>query len=233
VNIVQWLEKLKAAGVELSLHSNGQDLSFRATKAALTPEIRTEIVARKAELIEYFQLLPANEKISRSDKTEKFCLSAAQQRLWFQEQFNGAPNNLAGAVRLQGLLSVDALETSLQGIVSRHAVFRTRFGIDAEGQSHQDIVQCPPFVLQKEDLSKLPDVMTHVRQRIEKLSAEGFDLQKPVFLRASLFKLGTDDHILSSICRILWLMVSVCKYLIKSCLRVMQVKASRSRRSDM
>lgn len=196
MNIVQWLESLKNLGVELSLHSNGQDLSFRATKAALTPEIRNEILARKIELIEYFQRLVANEKINRSDKTEKFCLSAAQQRLWFQEQLNGAPNNLAGAVRLQGPLAVDALEAALQGIVNRHAVFRSRFGIDAEGQSYQDIVQCPPFVLRTEDLRGTTDALAYVRQRIEKLSVEGFDLQKPVFLRVILFQLDANDHIL-------------------------------------
>ena len=196
MNIAHWLEDLKKSGVELSLHSNGQDLSFKATKAALTPEIRREIVARKPELIKYFQQVGASEKINRSDKTEKFRLSAAQQRLWFQEQLNGAPNNLAGSVRLQGSLAVDALESSLQGIVNRHAVFRTRFGVDTAGQPYQDIAQCPPFILQKEDLRNKSDALALVRQRIEKLSAEGFDLNRPVFLRAVLFQLEANDHIL-------------------------------------
>ena len=196
MNIAQWLESLKDSGVELSLHLNGQDLSFRATQAALTPQVRSEIIARKAELIDYFKKSLASQEIKRSEKTDTFCLSAAQQRLWFQEQFNGAPNNLAGAVRLQGPLSVDALEGSLQGIINRHAVFRTRFSTGADGQSCQDIDECSPFVLQQKDLRHDAEPLTLARHLIQEQASEGFDLQKPVLLRASLYQIGFNDHLL-------------------------------------
>jgi len=56
-------------------------------------------------------------------------LSYAQQRLWFLNQLDpeSAAYNIAGAVRLSGRLDVPALSASLDEIVGRHEILRTRF----------------------------------------------------------------------------------------------------------
>src|SRR4051812_34472274 len=56
-------------------------------------------------------------------------LSFAQQRLWFIDQLEpGSPAyHVATSLRLLGNLNVHALERSMQSIVDRHEVLRTRF----------------------------------------------------------------------------------------------------------
>src|SRR5205085_789294 len=62
-------------------------------------------------------------------------LSFAQQRLWFLDQFQPGLGvyNIPAAVRLSGMLNLDALEQSLNAIVSRHESLRTTFAF-ANGQ---------------------------------------------------------------------------------------------------
>src|SRR3954470_3355280 len=56
-------------------------------------------------------------------------LSFAQQRLWFIDQLEpGSPAyHVATSLRLNGRLDPLALERSLQAIVGRHEILRTRF----------------------------------------------------------------------------------------------------------
>ena len=57
-------------------------------------------------------------------------LSFAQQRLWFLHQLEpeSAAYNEATAIRLEGSLDVAALQRTLDTIVERHEVLRTRIG---------------------------------------------------------------------------------------------------------
>ena len=56
-------------------------------------------------------------------------LSYAQQRLWFLEQLEpgSAAYNMPLGVRLRGELKREAVEWSLNELVKRHEVLRTRF----------------------------------------------------------------------------------------------------------
>src|SRR5262249_15374886 len=80
-------------------------------------------------------------------------LSFAQRRLWFLNQL--APNNpfynCSGAVRLQGRMKVEALESAINEIVRRHEVLRTRFEVDA-GEPIQVIDAWSPRTLELVDL---------------------------------------------------------------------------------
>jgi len=196
VSVIDYLQHLNSLGIELSLHANGQDLSFRAVPSALTAQLRQDITRRKTEIVDFLKLRLETQDIKRSAKNEKFRLSTAQQRLWFQEQFHGTPNNLSGAVRLRGPLVAEALEAALQGVVKRHATFRTCFGQDTDGQPYQDIDSNVHFFLQKEDLSDDPNAFEIARQRIIEQASQRFDLKRGPLLRSSLFRLGDDDHIL-------------------------------------
>lgn len=69
---------------------------------------------------------PALIPVSRN---EHLPLSFSQERLWFlyQLQLDSSTYNVSFAFRLQGLLNVSALEHSLNEIIQRHEVLRTRF----------------------------------------------------------------------------------------------------------
>jgi len=88
--------------------------------AHLTPEQKRQLLS---------QLL---QKQAQQGASRRFPLSFAQQRLWFIEQLQPgtAVYVIPAVLRLEGSLQVEALHRSLQAIVQRHAILRTRFIAD-------------------------------------------------------------------------------------------------------
>src|SRR5687767_4093693 len=72
---------------------------------------------------------PVSPAIGRRTDRTAHELSFAQERLWFVERLlpEGGANHITGAVRLQGPLSDQALSHSLNQIVRRHEVLRSRY----------------------------------------------------------------------------------------------------------
>src|SRR5678809_833461 len=68
-------------------------------------------------------------------------VSFAQQRLWFLDQIeeNRALYNVPRALRLSGALDIQALQRTLNELVSRHEPFRTHFA-SVDGELRQIIV---------------------------------------------------------------------------------------------
>jgi amino acid adenylation domain-containing protein len=126
-------------------------------------------------------------------------LSYAQKRLWFLNQLEpeSPAYNLANAVRLQGLLHVEALERSLQEIVRRHESLRTLFA-SQEGQPVQIISADAPLVLTRHDcqhaLGAERDAAVH--QLIAEEAHRRFDLAHGPLLRVTLLRLDDQDHVL-------------------------------------
>lgn len=194
--IDQYLQELETLGIELFLHENGKDLGFRAKKGVMNDQIKARVSDLKSEIVDFLKHREKNRQIVRLPEKEKFPLSAAQKRLWLQEQFLGAPNNLAGAIRLKGKLDIAALKQSFSGIVQRHDVFRTRFNHDSDWTPYQEIDNSDSFEFGLEDLSQDIDPFNAAHQRVTQLASLKFDLQQPSHLRTTLFKIGLDDHIL-------------------------------------
>ncbi len=194
--IDQFLQELKTLGIELFLHENGKDLGFRAKQGVMNDQIKARISDLKSDIVERLKHREKNQQIVRSPEKERFPLSAAQKRLWLQEQFHGAPNNLAGAIRLKGKLDIAALKQSFSGIVQRHDVFRTRFNHDSDWTPYQEIDNSQSFEFAQEDFSQNIDPFKSAHQRVIQLASLKFDLKQPLHLRTTLFKIGLDDHIL-------------------------------------
>ncbi len=120
-------------------------------------------------------------------------LSFAQQRLWFLEQLGptGGAYHIAGAVRLVGPLDVEALARTLGEIVRRHEALRTTFVVQG-GRPVQVVV--PPGEV------AVPVVAVDDDAEVRRLAAEEarrpFDLEGGPLLRASLLRLGAEDHVL-------------------------------------
>ncbi|MBV2154733.1 amino acid adenylation domain-containing protein [Kitasatospora sp. SUK 42] len=143
-------------------------------------------------------------------------LSPAQQRLWFVEQL-GAPGGLYHiplAIRLTGRLDTFALAAALQDVVARHEALRTVFprradgapaggtstgGTSTEGTTTGDTAE-QRVLTPAEAVLPLPVSPTTEAELPEALAAEaarGFDLQSRLPLRARLFTLGPEQHVLS------------------------------------
>src|SRR4051794_552909 len=73
--------------------------------------------------------LEAVTDVLAEDEVFVFPLSFAQQRLWVLDRLepNSAAYNIPIALRIKGLLQVDALQASLNAIFRRHEVLRATF----------------------------------------------------------------------------------------------------------
>ncbi|WP_437811924.1 amino acid adenylation domain-containing protein [Sorangium sp. So ce1078] len=177
----------KALGVELPLRS----LFDHPTVAALAGHIdqqRAPLAAAEAP-----PLVPA-------PRQGPLPLSFAQQRLWFLEQLQGQRGMLTipFALRLTGALDAEALQKSFASVIARHEVLRTAIVVE-QGEPWQIVLPPPPFELPLADLSALPaDVAeAQLSTGVDAVLAAPFDLQRPPLLRAQLFRLGREAHVLA------------------------------------
>ncbi|HZW59305.1 MAG TPA: amino acid adenylation domain-containing protein, partial [Woeseiaceae bacterium] len=128
-------------------------------------------------------------------------LSFAQQRLWFLDQLQPGQTafNLAGAVQLSGPLDVAALERSVSEIVRRHEVLRTSFVTGDDGQPLQIIAAAADVPLEREDLRSLAAAEREatLQARMNERARQPFDLTVGPLLRATLYALDEDEHVLA------------------------------------
>src|SRR6266540_3384433 len=126
-------------------------------------------------------------------------LSYAQQRLWFIDQLEpgSAVYNCPGAARLEGRLDLDALGRSVNEIVRRHEVLRTRIEVE-EGEPAQVVEEWRPRKLEVEDLTWLTgeEREEEVRRIIREEAGTGFDLGRGPLLRVKVLKLEEERHVM-------------------------------------
>jgi amino acid adenylation domain-containing protein len=126
-------------------------------------------------------------------------VSFAQQRLWFLDQLeeNRALYNVPRALRLSGALDIEALQRTLNELVSRHEPFRTYFH-SVDGTLRQIISEKAEISLARTDLSNLPpeEREERAKQVIREEAAHPFDLAHGPVIRASLLRLAEQEHIL-------------------------------------
>ncbi|MFF3822826.1 amino acid adenylation domain-containing protein [Streptomyces griseus] len=122
-------------------------------------------------------------------RPERIPLSFGQQRLWLLESLGdaGTSYHLPVALRLRGPLDRDALELALRDIVERHEALRTVVTAAPEGP-HQRIL--PP--------QRIPRPLLRVMPAGEPAAPDGvpFDLEREIPLRARLFSVNAEDHVL-------------------------------------
>ncbi|WP_051466578.1 non-ribosomal peptide synthetase [Actinomadura oligospora] len=125
-------------------------------------------------------------------------LSFAQQRLWFLDQLDpGSPEyNVPLALRLRGDLDVPALRAALAAVVDRHEVLRTRL-VAVDGVARQVIDPPGGARLAVVDLAGEPDALDRATALAAASARAPFDLAAGPLLRATLARLGPDDHVLS------------------------------------
>jgi amino acid adenylation domain-containing protein len=126
-------------------------------------------------------------------------LSFAQQRLWFLDQLhpNSSAYNNSYAMRIKGVLNVDATREALSEIVKRHEVLRTTFMQTQKGPV-QLVQPDTEFRLEVEDLCgiALEEREAEMLHRLQTEADRPFDLQHGPLLRARILKLEKEDHVL-------------------------------------
>ncbi|BDA68754.1 hypothetical protein CAL7716_029200 [Calothrix sp. PCC 7716] len=136
--------------------------------------------------------------IKRITRSQQLPLSFAQQRLWFLAQLEpDSPfYNIPAAVRLQGLLNIEALQQSFNSIVRRHEALRTNFQT-REGQAVVIISQENPLTLSIFDISDLPQNQqeAEIKQQAAQEAQQPFDISSDLLLRVKLLRLGEQEHI--------------------------------------
>ena len=144
-------------------------------------------------------LTPSGTNVLSRDRSAPCELSFAQQRLWFLDQLepNNCVYNIAKAVRLRGVLQVEALRQALDAVVGRHAALRSTVVTvgDAPVQVVADrwAVALPTIDLSAAAEAEREAELTRV------LCAEArrpFNLAADLMLRALLVRLGGREHVL-------------------------------------
>ena len=126
-------------------------------------------------------------------------LSFAQSRLWFLDQLQGPSPvyNMAVALRLGGRLDADALGAALADVVGRQESLRTLFA--APGGIPQQLVVPPEradFGWQVVDATGWS--AARLAEAIGAAARHSFDLAAEIPLRATLFRVADDEHVLAA-----------------------------------
>ena len=127
-------------------------------------------------------------------------LSFAQSRLWFLDQLHGPSPvyNLAVAVRLGGRLDADVLGAALADVVGRHESLRTLFPAP-EGTPRQLVVPVERADLgwQVVDVTGWP--ASRLGEALDTAVRHSFDLATEIPLRARLFRVSDEEHVLVAV----------------------------------
>src|SRR5437868_3750840 len=132
-------------------------------------------------------------------RNQELPLSFSQQRLWFLDQLEpGTPfYNVFQAIRMEGDLRMDALEYALNQVVERHESLRTSFAAEHD-RPRQVIAPHMEMKIGITDLSGLSEAERNsetLRRSREELKRP-FDLSRGPLVRASLLRLGDQEHLL-------------------------------------
>ncbi|AFZ33016.1 amino acid adenylation domain protein [Gloeocapsa sp. PCC 7428] len=204
--IVEFLAYLKSLDVQVSVEGD-RDASLaeirlrcNAPEGTLTPQLRQQIVERKAEIVAYqrSQLIESLPQIQPMAHEGTIPLSFAQQRLWFLYQL--APHNpfynIPAAIRLQGNLNQTALERSFNEIVRRHAALRTTF--KTVTGPVQVIAPEVKITIPVVDLRFVPlDERDSMTQQLATTEAQRpFNLSTDLLLRVTLLQFDASESVL-------------------------------------
>jgi len=169
------------------------------TSAGLQARLETEAeVAQKKLLAESMR----DGSLGNSRIEQRFVASFSQQSLWLVHQFDPASwaYNLQIGLRLTGTLNVNALERSLQEIVDRHNIFRTKFALD-DAQLFQVVVPNHKISLPLKDVSNLPEADRHgeAYKLALRETQVSFDLAQVPLFQFTLIRLASDQNILNCV----------------------------------
>lgn len=123
-------------------------------------------------------------------------LSYTQQRFWFLENWNPhlPVNNRSVVFDIRGILDIDILKRSLNHIIQRHEILRTKYMVsqDTPCQMVQDKFELEMPVV---DLTKFPEdqITIELERNYQEITRKRFVLDRDLLIRFNLYKLD-DAH---------------------------------------
>jgi amino acid adenylation domain-containing protein/FkbM family methyltransferase/non-ribosomal peptide synthase protein (TIGR01720 family) len=183
--------------LQVRLWEEDGKLRVSAPEGVLTPALVDQLKAQKAALLDHVRRAmpsPAVRQVVADPSVRPQPLSFAQERLWFLETMGGvgAAYNVAAAVRIAGPLRAEALAQAFADVQHRHAVLRAQF-VDVDGVPAQ---QARPGI---EDLQHV-DCAGDAQAAVEAARAQAqqpFDIAADRLVRATLYRITADDHLLA------------------------------------
>ncbi|MFE0592938.1 amino acid adenylation domain-containing protein [Micromonospora echinospora] len=177
----------------------GADRPGHGGVAALSPQHQELLARRLAQLGLAPTAAPAVPRVPRTGGEQSFACSSGQQRMWLASQFDPADPSfhVAMSQRLTGALDVGALRVALADLVARHEILRTGY-VGVDGEPRQVLRPTGEVPVTEVDLRHLPaaDREDRARDLAREAFAVPFDLAAGPVLRASLFRLADDEHVL-------------------------------------
>ncbi|MFI1564821.1 amino acid adenylation domain-containing protein [Streptomyces sp. NPDC020490] len=133
------------------------------------------------------------------DRDRPLPLSFAQERLWFLDRTSDRGDSylLWYCWRVRGGLDRAAWQQALDDLVARHEVLRTAL-VESDGRPVQQVCDPVGVPLQWEPAPAGPDEPSRleaVRRAAAALATRRFDLARPPLLRAGVWELADDDHV--------------------------------------
>ncbi len=163
-------------------------------------ELTREDLELLAYLLEGEEIAPTRQQVRpRRHDLDEIPLSFGQERLWFLDQLEpGSPVRIMSrAYQILGPLNVPALKQSLNEVVRRHEALRTTF-FAMDGRPVQKISPALALSLPVVDLRELPESKRQdkVQRLVEEGARQPFDLAQGPLLRAALWRLQDEEHVL-------------------------------------
>ncbi|SUE14960.1 non-ribosomal peptide synthetase [Rhodococcus gordoniae] len=134
-------------------------------------------------------------RLEARPRPERVPLSLAQQRMWFLNRFDpdSPAYNLPVALRITGSLDARALEAAVADVIDRHEILRTVYPESEDGPVQVVL----PAAGAVPDLTPVEVVPGDLEAAVTALAVAGFDVTADAPLRARLFRLDADDHVLA------------------------------------
>ncbi|MFL9998104.1 amino acid adenylation domain-containing protein [Paraburkholderia sediminicola] len=163
--------------------------------AALPPDARSRLLGALAEKGIDFAMLPI---VPAKTLHAARPLSFQQQRMWFLSRLGGAESafHIAGLLRFDGPLDRAVLQRSIDLLLERHDVLRSRYAEDSAGVPWQTVEAQVAAPVALSDLRALPEAEREARaEALARADASRpFDLGTPPLLRARLITLADDCY---------------------------------------
>ena len=193
-NLDTLIHDLADRGIRLWVEAEA--LKFAAPAGAMDASLKARLSARRDELVTRLVTvsLPSSSapRPHRIDRSHPLQASSEQSRLWHMERLepNGA-YSLPLAVRIRGALDHPRLLAALHALTERHEAFRTRFGLDGDGNLIQHIDTALRFPILYHGQADEP-----VDALLGRLIAEPLSCDQGPIGRAHLLRIAEEEHVL-------------------------------------
>ncbi|WP_280440189.1 non-ribosomal peptide synthetase, partial [Nocardia cyriacigeorgica] len=137
----------------------------------------------------------ARQALTEQVRPEHPPLSLAQQRMWFLNRFDAdsAANNIPAAVRLQGVLDLDALRGAVSDVIVRHESLRTIYP-SHDGVAYQRVL---PSTRAIPELDMVALGEHEIGSALYEFASRGYDVTSELPVRLRLFQLAEQDFVLA------------------------------------